>query len=87
VTSEPGAAFDRLWAALAPVGRGARGGYRRFAWTAADAELREWFAAECAVRGLPAGVSHSPAEHAERDDCLAGVAALAKVLTVLALAS
>ena len=27
----------------------------------------------------PTGVSHSPAEHAERDDCLAGVAALADV--------
>ena len=28
------------------------GGYRRFAWTAVDPELREWFAAECAARGL-----------------------------------
>ena len=27
----------------------------------------------------PTGVSHSPAEHAERADCLAGVAALAAV--------
>ncbi len=32
----------------------------------------------------PTGVSHSPAEHAERDDCLAGVAALATVLEELA---
>ena len=31
----------------------------------------------------PTGVSHSPAEHAERDDCLAGVEALAAVLTEL----
>ncbi|HVK34589.1 MAG TPA: allantoate amidohydrolase, partial [Microlunatus sp.] len=31
----------------------------------------------------PTGVSHSPAEHAERADCLAGVAALADVLTEL----
>jgi beta-ureidopropionase / N-carbamoyl-L-amino-acid hydrolase len=31
----------------------------------------------------PTGVSHSPAEHAERDDCLAGVEALATVLTDL----
>jgi N-carbamoyl-L-amino-acid hydrolase len=31
----------------------------------------------------PTGVSHSPAEHAERDDCLAGVAALAAVLEEL----
>ncbi|MDT4916369.1 MAG: beta-ureidopropionase / N-carbamoyl-L-amino-acid hydrolase [Pseudonocardiales bacterium] len=32
----------------------------------------------------PTGVSHSPAEHAERDDCLAGVAALATVIAHLA---
>jgi N-carbamoyl-L-amino-acid hydrolase len=32
----------------------------------------------------PTGVSHSPAEHAERDDCLAGVAALAAVVEGLA---
>jgi beta-ureidopropionase / N-carbamoyl-L-amino-acid hydrolase len=59
VTSERGAAFDRLWAALAPVGRGPRGGYRRFAWTKADAALREWFAAECAARGLAVTVDRA----------------------------
>jgi N-carbamoyl-L-amino-acid hydrolase len=32
----------------------------------------------------PTGVSHSPVEFAERDDCLAGVDALARVLTDLA---
>jgi N-carbamoyl-L-amino-acid hydrolase len=32
----------------------------------------------------PTGVSHSPAEHAEPDDCLAGVAALARVVEELA---
>jgi N-carbamoyl-L-amino-acid hydrolase len=32
----------------------------------------------------PTGVSHSPAEHAEADDCLAGVAALARVVRELA---
>jgi len=32
----------------------------------------------------PTGVSHSPAEHAERDDCLAGIDALARVLQELA---
>ncbi|MBW8768116.1 MAG: M20/M25/M40 family metallo-hydrolase, partial [Geodermatophilales bacterium] len=31
----------------------------------------------------PTGVSHSPAEHAERDDCLAGVQALARAVEVL----
>jgi N-carbamoyl-L-amino-acid hydrolase len=32
----------------------------------------------------PTGVSHSPAEHADRDDCLLGVAALATVVEDLA---
>jgi N-carbamoyl-L-amino-acid hydrolase len=32
----------------------------------------------------PTGVSHSPAEHADRDDCLAGVGALARVIQDLA---
>jgi beta-ureidopropionase / N-carbamoyl-L-amino-acid hydrolase len=32
----------------------------------------------------PTGVSHSPAEHADRVDCLAGVAALAAVVADLA---
>jgi N-carbamoyl-L-amino-acid hydrolase len=32
----------------------------------------------------PTGVSHSPAEHADLDDCLAGVDALATVLEDLA---
>ena len=30
----------------------ASGGYRRFAWTRADSDLREWFAGECAARGM-----------------------------------
>ena len=32
----------------------------------------------------PTGVSHSPAEHADRHDCLAGIDALAAVLADLA---
>lgn len=45
--------FDRLWADLVPLGRDDRtGGYRRFAWTAVDHQLREWFAGESARRGL-----------------------------------
>jgi N-carbamoyl-L-amino-acid hydrolase len=47
------AGFDRMWAELAPVGRSATtGGYRRFAWTDADRQLREWFAAEATRRSL-----------------------------------
>lgn len=41
-----------MWAALAPVGRAPGGGYRRYAWTGADAELRDWFAAEATARGM-----------------------------------
>ncbi|GAA5019702.1 allantoate amidohydrolase [Terrabacter aeriphilus] len=45
--------FDRMWADLEPVGRDAStGGYRRHAWTRTDHDLREWFAGECAARGL-----------------------------------
>src|SRR5689334_15342411 len=42
-----------MWADLQPVGRSRQsGGYRRFAWTREDHDLREWFAGECADRGL-----------------------------------
>ena len=44
----------RLWSDLGRIGPATppTGGYRRYAWTAADHELREWFAAQCAARGL-----------------------------------
>ncbi|GAA1879615.1 allantoate amidohydrolase [Lapillicoccus jejuensis] len=49
----PTRSFDRLWDDLLPVGRDAgTGGYRRYAWTPQDAQLREWFTGECASRGL-----------------------------------
>ena len=42
-----------MWDELADVGRHpATGGYRRFAWTREDADLREWFAGAAAARGL-----------------------------------
>lgn len=45
--------FDRMWAELEPIGRDARThGYRRYAWTAEDATLREWFAGAATARGL-----------------------------------
>ncbi len=48
------ASFDALMAELAPIGRlAATGGYARFAWTAVDAELRDWFVAAAGARGLP----------------------------------
>lgn len=45
--------FQSMWTAIEPIGRSpVTGGYRRFAWTSEDNSLREWFAAECAARGL-----------------------------------
>ena len=47
------ATFDAMWSAIAGIGRDpSSGGYRRFAWTDPDLELREWFAGESAERGL-----------------------------------
>ncbi|MGW4275692.1 allantoate amidohydrolase [Streptomyces seoulensis] len=45
--------FHSMWAELLPVGRSsASGGYRRFAWTGADAECRAWFEDQARARGL-----------------------------------
>jgi len=45
--------FDAMWSAIEPIGREAStGGYRRYAWTQADATMREWFAGEASARGL-----------------------------------
>ncbi|WP_329460304.1 allantoate amidohydrolase [Streptomyces sp. NBC_01497] len=42
-----------MWADLARIGRDdATGGYRRYAWTGADAECRSWFRDQAAARGL-----------------------------------
>lgn len=45
--------FEATWADLLPVGRDTRsGGYRRFAWTGPDAEMRAWFSDQAHSRGL-----------------------------------
>lgn len=44
--------FESMWSSLLPLGRSSSGGYRRFSWTAADRDCREWFSAEAAARGL-----------------------------------
>lgn len=45
--------FERMWRDLAPLGRSsASGGYFRQPYTSAETELRSWFAAQCAARGL-----------------------------------
>ncbi|AIJ15398.1 N-carbamoyl-L-amino-acid hydrolase [Streptomyces sp. 2114.2] len=42
-----------MWAELLPVGRSsASGGYRRAAWTGADADCRTWFQEQAEARGL-----------------------------------
>lgn len=42
-----------MWAELLPVGRSsASGGYRRHAWTGADADCRTWFQEQAEARGL-----------------------------------
>src|SRR4051794_41844623 len=41
-----------MWEELLPIGRASGGGYRRFSWTAADRECRDWFAQEARSRGL-----------------------------------
>ncbi|MFG2197011.1 allantoate amidohydrolase [Streptomyces sp. NPDC048639] len=42
-----------MWADLLPIGRHtATGGYRRYAWTPADADCRAWFRAQAESRGL-----------------------------------
>ena len=52
--------FDDLWSSLLPIGRDPRtGGYRRFAWSAADREAREWFRRAAAARGLRVDVDRN----------------------------
>ncbi|MCX4762641.1 allantoate amidohydrolase [Streptomyces sp. NBC_01275] len=42
-----------MWRDLRPIGRHAdSGGYRRYAWTAADADCRAWFRDQAEARGL-----------------------------------
>jgi beta-ureidopropionase / N-carbamoyl-L-amino-acid hydrolase len=48
--------FASLWEALLPVGRDPEtGGYRRFSWTAADRDGRDWFEAAARDRQLRTG--------------------------------
>jgi N-carbamoyl-L-amino-acid hydrolase len=49
-----------MWSELVEVGRSPdTGGYRRFAWTRADHDLREWFTATAASHGLGVTVDRS----------------------------
>ncbi|UYM07073.1 allantoate amidohydrolase [Solicola gregarius] len=45
--------LEQMWSQLRGIGRDPQtGGYHRYAWNDADMELREWFAAQAADRGL-----------------------------------
>ncbi|MFF4276738.1 allantoate amidohydrolase [Streptomyces sp. NPDC001536] len=48
-----GSSFHTMWKELRPIGRHADShGYRRYAWTGADAECRTWFKEQAEARGL-----------------------------------
>ncbi|GAA1306631.1 Zn-dependent hydrolase [Planotetraspora silvatica] len=65
--------FRRMWAELLPVGRhGGSGGYRRHAWTAADAECRAWFEEQARARGLAYEVDGNGNQWAWSGDPAAG---------------
>ncbi|WP_158647839.1 hypothetical protein [Nocardioides houyundeii] len=44
--------IEQMWQDVATVGRVDGGGYRRQSFAAADLELRQWFAAAAAERGM-----------------------------------
>lgn len=50
--STAAATLDRLLGGLADVGRAPTGGYRRFAWTDVDVDLRTWFEDQARARGM-----------------------------------
>ncbi|MFJ6697435.1 allantoate amidohydrolase [Streptomyces sp. NPDC091272] len=62
-----------MWADLAPIGRDkSTGGYRRYAWTAADADCRAWFRAQAQARGLSYELDRNGNQWAWQGDPLAG---------------
>ncbi len=67
------ASFHEMWADLLPIGRDAASdGYRRYAWTAADADCRAWFRAQAESRGLTYEVDRNGNQWAWQGDPLAG---------------
>ncbi|GHH47740.1 Zn-dependent hydrolase [Streptomyces candidus] len=76
-TSAPAAtggdSFHTMWADLLPLGRDkSSGGYRRYAWTAADADCRAWFRAQAKARGLTYELDRNGNQWAWQGDPLAG---------------
>ncbi|ARP70574.1 Zn-dependent hydrolase [Streptomyces pluripotens] len=65
--------FHSMWAELLPIGRSsASGGYRRYAWTAADADCRAWFTQQAEDRGLVYEVDRNGNQWAWLGDPAAG---------------
>ncbi|MEV3930165.1 MULTISPECIES: allantoate amidohydrolase [unclassified Streptomyces] len=62
-----------MWRSLLPIGRSdASGGYRRYAWTGADADCRLWFQAQAEARGLFTETDRNGNQWAWLGDPLAG---------------
>ncbi|MCX5200788.1 allantoate amidohydrolase [Streptomyces sp. NBC_00237] len=62
-----------MWADLLPIGRHPdSGGYRRYAWTAADADCRAWFRAQAKARGLTYEIDRNGNQWAWQGDASAG---------------
>ncbi|MFI1758186.1 allantoate amidohydrolase [Streptomyces sp. NPDC020571] len=69
--------FHSMWAELLPVGRSsASGGYRRYAWTGADADCRTWFREQAEARGLTYETDRNGNQWAWLGDPAAGNAAV-----------
>lgn len=65
--------FHEMWRELAPIGHHAdTGGYRRFAWTGADADCRNWFQEQAEARGLTYEVDRNGNQWAWLGDHSAG---------------
>jgi N-carbamoyl-L-amino-acid hydrolase len=73
-SAEPGASsIHDMWRELKPIGRHPEsGGYRRFAWTGADADCRDWFKAQAESRGLTYEVDRNGNQWAWLGDPAAG---------------
>jgi len=68
-----GASFQQMWRELAPIGRHSESrGYRRYAWTAADTDCREWFREQAQARGLTYEVDRNGNQWAWLGDPAAG---------------
>ncbi|MFE5640342.1 MULTISPECIES: allantoate amidohydrolase [unclassified Streptomyces] len=65
--------FHAMWRSLRPIGRSdASGGYRRYAWTGADADCRLWFRMQAEARRLNYEVDRNGNQWAWLGDPAAG---------------